>query len=73
MNEQGVIAVLAKMVAVVENLGDRTAQLISSGDPIDAIEEAPGSSAIAGAIRNEVTELRKLFDENFGDSVRNSI
>jgi hypothetical protein len=67
MNDQELIPILAKIVEAIETIGERTANLISSGDPVDAINENPGSSAIAGSLRCEVIELRALFDKTLGN------
>lgn len=70
MNNQELIAVLAKMVDVIEEVGNQTANLISSGDPIAAIDDSPGSSGMSGSLRQDVKDLRDLFDKTFGDLVR---
>jgi hypothetical protein len=68
MSDQELIPILEKIVEVIGKLGERTALLISSGDPVVAIDEEPGSSAIAGAIRSDVIEVRGLFNKTVGNS-----
>lgn len=66
MDDQALHDVLERIVAVIEILGNKTASLISSGDPSRVMDEEPGSAAIAGGIRGEVRELREQFDRTIG-------
>ena len=50
---------LSNMVDVIETIGNSTADLISSGDAVDAIGEQPGSTMIANSLRADVCKLRK--------------
>jgi len=58
------------MVKVIETLGEIAAHPMSCDNTSDPKAVEPGSSAIAGALRFEVKELRRIFEEVFGDSVR---
>jgi hypothetical protein len=70
MNENELLRpVLAQMVKVIETLGEMKARSMSCDDAPDPRAVEPGSSAMAGALRFEVKEVRRLFEETFGDSV----
>jgi hypothetical protein len=59
------VELVTKLVDAVEAIGNQTANLISSGDPIAAIDEEPGSSAIAGDLRHTIRAMRESFDRAF--------
>ncbi len=67
MNADALKEILEKLVATIEALGNQTAALTASGDPLQSINEQPGAASIAGDIRRETMELRKLFDKRVSD------
>jgi len=61
--------VLAQMVAVIEAIGEMIAQGMSTDNAVNPSVVEPGSCAIAGSLRFDLRELRRLFNEAFGDPV----